>query len=113
MNVPDDPNWVGNRCVSCKERRTPDGHDPCIANLPGVLFACCGHGKEEGYIKFIDGRVLRFNATEVTLDIPSVKTSDEVPIYQLRSSRIFNFKTKRVQLKRYDTIRNIRKIKST
>src|SRR6266446_524443 len=26
-------------------------HDPCIANLPGVLGGCCGHGVERGGIR--------------------------------------------------------------
>lgn len=46
-------------CPKCGEHRTPKGHDPCIANLPGVEYACCGHGVERGYAKFEDGRVLR------------------------------------------------------
>ena len=36
-----------------------DGHDPCIANLPGVEFACCGHGVGSGYVKFEDGRIIK------------------------------------------------------
>lgn len=35
-----------------------DGHDPCIANLPGVRNACCGHGVDDPYIEFNDGRVV-------------------------------------------------------
>jgi hypothetical protein len=35
------------RCCACFKHRTKDLHDPCIANLPGVLHACCGHGKPE------------------------------------------------------------------
>ncbi len=31
-------------CLACGQYRTPEGHDPCIANLPGVDSACCGHG---------------------------------------------------------------------
>jgi len=50
--------WIKGRCAKCHERRTPDGHDPCIANLPGVQFACCGHGVEDGYVMFEDGRRL-------------------------------------------------------
>lgn len=38
-----------------------DGHDACINNLPGVAFACCRHGKGKGYIKFLDGTVIRGN----------------------------------------------------
>jgi hypothetical protein len=46
-------------CVSCGKYETSEGHDACIANLPGVRNACCGHGVEKGYIQFEDGRVLR------------------------------------------------------
>jgi hypothetical protein len=31
-------------CLHCGESRPKNGHDPCIADLPGVHFACCGHG---------------------------------------------------------------------
>lgn len=46
-------------CVKCGKYVTPEGHDACIANLPGVVNACCGHGVEKGYIHFKDGRVIR------------------------------------------------------
>jgi hypothetical protein len=46
-------------CVKCGKNMTDKGHDYCIANLPGVTNACCGHGVDEGYIQFEDGRVLR------------------------------------------------------
>ena len=36
-----------------------DGCDGCIGRLPGVLFACCGHGKRQGYVMFSNGLVLR------------------------------------------------------
>ena len=39
-------------CTRCGEMPTEEGHDACIANLPGVRNACCGHGVEEGYIQF-------------------------------------------------------------
>lgn len=38
---------------------TPEGHDPCIANIPGVVHACCGHGTGHGYVMFEDGRTIR------------------------------------------------------
>jgi hypothetical protein len=41
------------------EQRSLEGHDPCIARLPGVKFACCGHGVRPGYVAFHGGRVLR------------------------------------------------------
>lgn len=46
-------------CVKCGLSPSEDGHDPCIANLPGVKYACCGHGVEPGYVSFEDGRVIR------------------------------------------------------
>lgn len=34
-------------------------HDPCIANLPGVIRACCGHGiKNKGSLLFEDGTLI-------------------------------------------------------
>lgn len=57
---PPEREWPQGRCALCGVERTAAyGHDPCIANLPGVEFACCGHGIEPGYVKFIDGRVIR------------------------------------------------------
>lgn len=48
------------RCMACGERRTSEGQDPCIAQLPdGVRDACCGHGVQDGYVHFRDGRVIR------------------------------------------------------
>lgn len=49
------------RCPRCKQRETAQGHDPCIANLPGVMFACCGHGsrRHKGYVFFENGTILR------------------------------------------------------
>lgn len=45
-------------CNLCGKKRTKDGHDPCIANLPGVKFACCGHGTDQGYIFFENGTII-------------------------------------------------------
>ena len=47
------------KCPECGKTRTKDGHDPCIANLPGVKFACCGHGTRNGYIAFENGITIR------------------------------------------------------
>ncbi len=47
-------------CIKCNLPPTTDGHDACIANLPGVEYACCGHGIEDyDYVKLFDGRRLR------------------------------------------------------
>jgi hypothetical protein len=56
-----DPNHAvfSKRCPKCGLGITPEGHDPCIANLPGVTNACCGHGQGQGYIQFSDGRAIR------------------------------------------------------
>jgi len=48
-------------CPKCNKIPDENGHDPCIKDLPGVRFACCGHGVGEGYIFFEDGRVIRFD----------------------------------------------------
>lgn len=82
-------------CKLCKEERTENGHDPCIANLPGVLYACCGHGVTYGYIKFTDGRYLRFQPLQVELDLPQHEVvSLPVPVHaQGETFRILHFKT--------------------
>ena len=46
----DGDGWVDGRCRARGRGRTELGHDPCIANLPGVRFACCGHGCEPPYL---------------------------------------------------------------
>jgi len=46
-------------CRKCRKLPTSEGHDPCIANLPGVKAACCGHGVEPGYVLFETGHVIR------------------------------------------------------
>lgn len=59
------------RCPKCAKPRTKEGHDPCIANLPGVAYACCGHGRGSGYVKFDNGMTIRMTLIEVTLDDPT------------------------------------------
>ncbi len=45
--------WKERPCGKCSEQFTEKGHDPCIANLPGVSNACCGHGNDaEAYVVF-------------------------------------------------------------
>lgn len=59
-------------CFGCKLHIEKGTHDPCIANLPGTLNACCGHGLERsplsgnpaGYVALEDGRTFRFLGTE-------------------------------------------------
>jgi hypothetical protein len=54
--------WMENfPCRKCgAQTPTAAGHDPCIADLPGVAFACCGHGSRRGgYIYFTNGTLIR------------------------------------------------------
>lgn len=45
--------WKDRPCGKCGEPFTPEGHDPCLGTLPGVMNACCGHGEErEAYVQF-------------------------------------------------------------
>ena len=55
--------WHNNLCVKCIRPRTVDGHDPCIANLPEVNFACCGHGVEKlgAYVSYENGLCIHMN----------------------------------------------------
>lgn len=57
----DDRTYVRDRperaCGWCGVEQSAEGHDPCIANLEGVVNACCGHGcVETAYVEFSDGR---------------------------------------------------------
>lgn len=47
-------------CPKCNEMPTSEGCDACLGKLPGVVNACCGHGVEEGYIEFENGKLLFF-----------------------------------------------------
>lgn len=62
--------WV---CPHCYMTRTNEV-DPCLGRLPGVLYACCGHGGKtscwpSGYIYFENGMTLRFSMVAVD-DLP-------------------------------------------
>jgi hypothetical protein len=53
------------RCPKCDKLPDKNGHDKCLGTLPGVAFACCGHGVEDGYIKFTNGVIVRFELKSV------------------------------------------------
>lgn len=54
---PDPRQWPCRHCGAL--RPMSNGQDPCIADLPGVIAACCGHGNPAfGYLLFEDGRAL-------------------------------------------------------
>lgn len=52
----------GEMCKVCHLPPTHEGHDPCISNLPGIAYACCGHGNHPhgGYIMLRYGGTIRF-----------------------------------------------------
>lgn len=57
-------------CLTCgATARDAKGHDPCISDLPGVLHACCGHGRGEAYVMFENCMTLHG-----TLDSPRPQT---------------------------------------
>ncbi|MBP2045247.1 hypothetical protein [Methanobacterium aggregans] len=46
-------------CIKCGKKPSPEGYDACIGELPGVKYACCGHGVEDGHIIFENGTTLK------------------------------------------------------
>lgn len=43
-------------CPECGLTRTKEGYDACLGKLPGLMNACCGHGKYGSgtYVQFLD-----------------------------------------------------------
>lgn len=60
-------------CPLCGKMPTDERHDQCIANLPGVVHACCGHGIREAYVVFDNGMVLRGEFDHVQKAVKGVK----------------------------------------
>ncbi len=57
---PTNKTWSDRPCGHCDKMPTPEGHDPCLGTLPGVMNACCGHGTANGaYIQYLDGSDIR------------------------------------------------------
>ena len=50
--VGEDGTGIERPCVHCGLLAAPDGPDPCLGLLPGVVSACCGHGVEEPFVLF-------------------------------------------------------------
>lgn len=47
--------WKERSCGYCRMHNTVEGHDGCLGELPGIINACCGHGREEdAYLQFPD-----------------------------------------------------------
>jgi hypothetical protein len=50
-------------CAACGLVAGEDGPDPCIGTIPGVDYACCGHGDPTGaYIGWSSGSTSRGSA---------------------------------------------------
>lgn len=57
-------------CRKCKKENTPEGHDGCLGTLPGVMNACCGHGrKKDAYVQLINGQTIHGKDAKTILDI--------------------------------------------
>ncbi|TFJ92183.1 hypothetical protein E4U82_13915 [Lentibacillus salicampi] len=57
-------------CGYCGEHATKEGHDACLGTLPGVMNACCGHGRlNEAYVQLWDGFCIRGKDAVVFSDI--------------------------------------------
>jgi hypothetical protein len=82
-------------CPLCRKKRTKAGHDPCIADLPGVMNACCGHGVRAGYIMFENGITVRMGVT-------CVEREDVDPVTTWRNRIQFVDTDPKTGLPRYD-----------
>ncbi len=44
-------------CKTCGGQPAPEGYDPCVGYLAGVVWACCGHGVDSRrYVITLNGR---------------------------------------------------------
>lgn len=56
---PTSEGWQSRPCGACGQPFTPEGHDPCLGTLKGVMNACCGHGHpSEAYVQLDNGTVI-------------------------------------------------------
>jgi len=68
------PKFKTRPCPVCGLRPSDFGnHDPCMANLPGVIRACCGHGIREGHILFANGVLIKGNFRVSKVDLTAWK----------------------------------------
>jgi hypothetical protein len=71
-SMPEKHQWeAGWICPVCHQARTAEGYDPCIPNLPGVKYACCGHGGKGqcgGYLYFENGVCIDIIVTSILYD---------------------------------------------
>lgn len=52
-------NYKVRPCGYCNLDNTEGGHDGCLGKLPGVMNACCGHGRtQSAYVQYWDGSTI-------------------------------------------------------
>lgn len=87
---------VGYRpCAKCGKYPTEDGDDACLSNLGKVINACCGHGKNKGYIQFDNGITVRGEF--------EIEYHHKIPIeYQIRSRQEILEKIEKLESLRKD-----------
>lgn len=52
-------------CGKCGRQVVSGQPDPCLGWLPGVDYACCGHGGSTGYVRFSNGVTIRFPVSKI------------------------------------------------
>lgn len=59
----------GSTCTKCGEPHKHNEADPCLGMLPGVMNACCGHGKiGSAYLQFLDGQCIRGQSALIIIE---------------------------------------------
>lgn len=61
-------------CAACGLHPTPEGHDGCLGELPGVESACCGHGGRQNATLYVSDPTV-FLAWVATLADESQETT--------------------------------------
>ena len=74
VSVIKDPRRACGKCSMPSTTGCDD--DPCLGHLPGVMNACCGHGKrEDSYIQFDSGLCVRgFIVDDAATEEPDAPT---------------------------------------
>lgn len=63
-------------CGKCNQSNTTKGHDACLKTLPGLMNACCGHGKtREAYIQFLDSFCIHGKNAKKIISILKIELS--------------------------------------
>ena len=73
--------WI---CPLCKQTRCESGDDPCIPALPGVKYACCGHGGEGVHLAYLYFE----NGVRIGMIVTSISYDDDRPDIQVHGDAI-------------------------